>query len=150
MDRMRYQASVLQAWQDTASQTKSGQPIDAYITAVNPSVAHIHGEFGRVRYKGYYATANVLDFAACTLPVGKVDTAANPPDLSLTTDAEGHTIPEPQCDRDRWIRENYARNLKEYEGMPLVLQIVARRWEEEKVLAVSEVVEDLVTKAGGL
>jgi hypothetical protein len=33
--------------------------------------------------------------------------------------------------------------------MPLVLQIVAKRWEEEKVLAVSEIVEALV-KEGGL
>lgn len=58
-------------------------------------------------------------------------------------------IPSPQCDRDLWIRENYARNLKEYQDMPLVLQIVAKRWEEEKVLAVSEVVEGLVKKEGG-
>lgn len=148
MDRMQYQASVLAAWEDTAKATKSGEAIDAYITAVNPSVAHVHGEFGRVRYKGYCATANVLDFAACTLPVGTVDVASNPPDKSLTEDADGAPIPAPQCDRDHWIRDNYARNLQEYQGMPLVLQIVAKRWEEEKVLAVSEVVEALLKKEG--
>ncbi|CAK7206649.1 Acetamidase [Sporothrix eucalyptigena] len=148
MDRMEYQASVLKAWQATAATTISGEPIDAYITCVNPSVAHIHGEFGKVRYKGYCATANVLDFSACTLPVTKMDVASNPPDQSETEDGFGKVIPSPQCDRDRWIRENYARNLKEYDGMPIVLQIVARRWEEEKVLAVSEVVEELLNEKG--
>ncbi|CAK7236218.1 Acetamidase [Sporothrix bragantina] len=146
MDRMEYQASVLKAWQETAATTKDCAPIDAYITCVNPSVAHIHGEFGRVRYKGYCATANVLDFSACTLPVTTMDVASNPPDRSETEDGFGEAIPAPQCDRDRWIRENYARNLNEYNNMPIVLQIVCKRWEEEKVLAISELVESLLKK----
>lgn len=141
--RMDYQATILQKWANTASITKSGEPIDAYLTAVNPSVAHIHGEFSRVRYKGYCATANVLDFTACTMPVR----FANKNDLkdqSDVLDGFGTPIPPPSCDEDRWIRENYAKNFEKYWGMPVVLQIVGKRLEEEKVLAISQILEDLL------
>lgn len=143
MSRMDYQAFVLREWANTASKTKSGEPIDVYLTAVNPSVAHRHGEFGRVRYKGYCATVNVLDFSSCTLPIR----FANKDDLvdsSEVVDGYGQEIPAPACDRDRWIRENYARNFEEYHGMPVVLQIVGKRLEEEKVLAISQIFEDLL------
>ncbi|CAK7221315.1 hypothetical protein SCUCBS95973_004452 [Sporothrix curviconia] len=122
------------------------------ITALNAedipptTAAGIHQQFGRVRCKGYCATVNVLDFSACTLPVTTMDVANNPPDRSETEDGFGKTILALQCDRDRWIRENYARNLQEYQGMPIVLQIVCKRWEEEKVLAISEVVQSVLKK----
>ncbi|KAI0481278.1 acetamidase [Xylariaceae sp. FL0804] len=142
VERYEYQARILRRWGETAGTTRSGEPIDVYVTAVNPSVAHVHGDFGRVRYKGYCAVANVLDFSACTLPVG----FAGPDDVadrSDVLDGHGNALPPPACDKDRWTRENYGRNLEEYAGQPLVLQIVAKRYEEEKLLAISQRLEDL-------
>lgn len=143
MDRYEHQATILKRWADTAKSTKSGEPIDVYLTAVNPAVAHMHGEFGRARYKGYCATANVLDFAACTMPVS----FAGPDDLvdqSDVVDGFGRDIPPPTGDKDRLIRENYAKYFEEYWGQPVVLQIVGKKYEEEKVLAVSQRLEDLL------
>ena len=106
-------------------------------------MAHIHGEFGRARYKGYCAIGNVMDFAACTLPAGfasKDDLV----DQSDTVDGYGNEIPGPTGEKDRLIRSNYAKNFEEYWGQPVVLQVASRRWEEERVLAVSQVLEDLI------
>lgn len=145
MECNAYRARILNAWAASAATTKDGAPIDAYITAVNPSVGHVHGQFGRVRYKGYCAVANVLDLSACTLPVSTVgDAATDPPDRSDTEDGHGLVIPAPTCDKDRWTRENYVRYREEMDGLPVVLQIVAPKYEEERVLAISQILEDLV------
>ncbi|RDW85348.1 hypothetical protein BP5796_03673 [Coleophoma crateriformis] len=143
MERTKYQAQILQKWAQTAGTTQSGKPIDAYLTAVNPSVAHVHGEFGAVRYKGYCATVNVLDFTACTLPVSFVRDS-DLKDQSETMDGFGTKIPSPVCDKDRLIRQNYSKNFEILQGQPVVLQLVGKRFEEEKVLAISQILEELL------
>ena len=120
--------------------------MDAYIAPVNPSVCPKHGDYGRVRYLAYTSTVNLLDFSACTVPwsfVGRTDLADEP---SGERDAAGDPIPAPTCDLDRRIRENYDPLV--YEGLPVSFQVVARKLEEEKVIAIAHVLEKLKLASG--
>ncbi|KAI0015050.1 acetamidase [Xylariomycetidae sp. FL0641] len=143
MERMEYQARVMRDWQQTASTTKSGKPIDVYIGPVNHAVAHEHGKFAAARYKAYCSTVNLLDFTACTLPVGFVG-VDDRKDESDTRDGYGVPIPAPTGELDRTVRHNYNSAPEKFVGMPVTLQVVGKRYEEEKVLGIMQVLEDLV------
>ncbi len=142
MERNDFRASVLERWNATADE--HGLPIDVYLTPVNPSVCPKHGDYKRVRYLGYTGTVNCLDFTACTVPVTFVDPKT---DLADAEDGKhnsrGEEIPSPVSDLDRVIRTNYQPET--YAGLPVTLQIVGRRLEEEKVLGVAQIIQKLLS-----
>jgi len=143
MERNDFRAAILEQWNATADVKNGLPPIDVYLTPVNPSVAPKHGDYTRVRYLGYTATANCLDFTACTIPVTFVDGETDLADSEDGThDARGEPIPAPVSDTDRAIRKNYLPEV--YKGLPVTLQIVGRRLEEEKVLGVAQVIRRLL------
>ncbi|KAL1856483.1 hypothetical protein VTK73DRAFT_8234 [Phialemonium thermophilum] len=140
MRRLQFQAALLRQWNATG--TEGQPPMDVYLTPVNPSVCPKHGDYQRVRYLGYTGTVNVLDFTACTIPVTFVDEAvdlADSPDG--TSDAAGNPLPAPVSELDRTIRQRYDPSV--YKGLPVTVQIVGRRLEEEKVLAIAQVMRRL-------
>ena len=141
MKRLDFQAAVLQQWKATA--TENEPPIDVYLTPVNPSVCPKHDDYQKVRYLGYTGTVNVLDFTACTIPVTFVDESldlADSPDG--TSDASGNSLPAPVSDLDRTIRQRYDPLV--YKGLPVTVQIVGRRLEEEKVLGIAQLLHSLI------
>lgn len=116
--------------------------MDAYISPVNPSICPQHGDYGRIRYLAYTSTVNLLDYAACTIPWTFVDEKNDlPDDPSGVRDAAGDEIPGPTCDLDRKIRANFDPMV--FKGLPVSFQVVARKLEEEKVLAILGVLERL-------
>ncbi|KAJ9639169.1 Acetamidase [Knufia peltigerae] len=141
MERNDFRAEVLEQWNATADE--NGAPIDVYLTPVNPSVCPKHGDYKRVRYLGYTGTANCLDFTACTIPVSFVDPEKDLADAEDGAhDAQGNKIPSPVSDLDRAIRNNYRPEI--YGGLPLTVQIVGRRLEEEKVLGIAQTIRQLL------
>jgi amidase len=141
MQRLDFRASIMEQWNDTATDTQA--PIDAYLTPVNPSVCPKHGDYKRVRYLGYTGTVNVLDFTACTIPVTFVDAAVDLPDSANgESDAAGESIPPPVSELDKSIRHNYDPSV--YKGLPVTVQVVGRRLEEEKILGVAQMIGGLL------
>lgn len=141
VQRTNFQAEVLIQWKATA--TPTDPPIDVYLTPVNPSVCPKHGDYEKVRYLGYTGTVNVLDFTACTIPVTFVDEAVDLADHeSGVLDAYGKEIPGPVSELDRTIRERFDPAV--YRGLPVTVQIVGKRLEEEKVLAIARVMKRLL------
>lgn len=101
---------------------------------VNPSAASAHGES---RYWGYTAAFNALDLPGSVFPVSTVkDTDAlssNEPILS---------------ERDQEYRGFYAKGgPAKYRDAPIALQLVGKRFQEEKLLAMTELVQDTLAKA---
>ncbi|KKA24963.1 Acetamidase [Rasamsonia emersonii CBS 393.64] len=145
VERTNFQAAVLQQWAATASAAGGeGAVMDAYIAPVNPSICPKHGDYSRVRYLAYVSTVNLLDLSACTVPwtfVDKQRPAHQADDPSGERDAAGNPIPAPTCDLDRRIRANYDPVV--YDGLPVTVQVVARKLEEEKVIAIAKVLERL-------
>ena len=141
-ERLAFQAAVLEQWKETSKAGTSEEVMDVYITPVNPVVAPRHGHYARERYLGYTGTVNVLDFSACTLPVGFVDPEIHRADKGSALDAEGNQIPGMTGELDGYIRGIYDPEV--YKGLPVTVQIVGRRLEEEKVLGVATVLEKLL------
>ncbi|PGH07133.1 hypothetical protein GX51_01920 [Blastomyces parvus] len=141
MKRVNFRASVLEKWNATGKD--ASRPMDAYITPINPSVSFMHGEQKRLRYVAYTGTVNLLDFTACTIPVTFVD-----PDMDLPDhpegkfDAAGQPIPPPASDLDMAVRGNYEPG--RFKGLPVAVQVVGRRLEEERVLGIAQVLQELL------
>lgn len=139
MEQLHFQAAVLKQWRDTA--TSAAGHIDVYLAPVNPSVCPRHGDYGRIRYLAYTSTVNLMDFTACTLPVTFVDEESDGKDGD-GKDAQGRELPAPTCELDEKIRANF--DPQAFKGLPVTLQIVGKRLEEEKVLAIAQVMQKLL------
>jgi amidase len=142
-ERLAFQAAVLKQWKET-SNTGTSEEMDVYITPVNPAVAPKHGHYAKARYIAYTGTVNVLDFSACTIPVGFVN-EQHKADKEGDLDAEGSKIPGVTGELDAHIRSIYDPEV--YKGLPVTMQVVGRRLEEEKVLGVATVLEKLLIDA---
>ena len=83
-------------------------------------------EHGKFKHVGYTGVFNVLDYAATSFPCGfQADRQ-----LDRAT-----TSGEPLSDTDAAVRAEY--NPDAIHGMPVSLQLVAQRLEEEKVVAMT-------------
>ncbi|KUJ10518.1 acetamidase [Mollisia scopiformis] len=143
-EKLAFQSAVLEQWRETSKTGSLADTMDVYITPVNPAVAPKHGHYARGRYLGYTGTVNVLDFSACTIPIGFVDPELHPADSGDTEDAEGKKIPGITGELDGYIRSIYDPEV--YKGLPITVQIVGRRMEEEKVLGIATVLEGLLKR----
>jgi amidase len=141
-ERLTFQAAILEQWKETSKVGTSDEVMDVYITPVNPAVAPKHGHYAQGRYLGYTGTVNVLDFSACTVPLGFVDPEIHKADTGEKTDADGNEIPEVTGELDGYLRSIYDPEV--YKGLPVTVQVVGRRMEEEKILAVATVLEKLL------
>ncbi|KAK8222017.1 hypothetical protein M8818_000185 [Zalaria obscura] len=127
------QKAYLDKWRNLRSLT-SGKEVDVVLmpTMPHPAVPH-----KGCRWVGYTKVWNFLDYAALVLPAGKVD----------STQDVGKDGPEvsgyvPRNDLDKWNWALYDPELMD--GMPVSVQIVGKRLEEEKVLGAAKVVERIL------
>ncbi|RDW70503.1 Fatty-acid amide hydrolase [Aspergillus mulundensis] len=112
-ERSMFQTRYLDLWNEAG--------IDAILC---PTMAFNTVENGKFRHLGYTGVFNVLDYPAVSFPTGlAVDKTVDKPDPAY--------IPlGPDCEA---INTEYNEHLMH--GMPISLQLVARRLEEERLLA---------------
>ncbi|KAI5924996.1 amidase [Camillea tinctor] len=111
LDRQAYQKRYLDRWLAAG--------IDAILCPTTPYSSVENGKFKHVGYTGVY---NVLDYSCISFPTGiTVDKSV---DVAL-----GDTY-KPLTEEDRQIQAEY--NADAVHGMPISLQLVAQRLEEEK------------------
>ncbi|KAH8898409.1 amidase [Thozetella sp. PMI_491] len=129
----RYQKEYMDYWNSTSKLTKTGEPVDAVLTPVAPFAALQIGKtttVGKLTKPGYTPWVNVLDYTAVVIPVSQVDPEIDPR-------AQDYA---PLNDLDKAIWEEYDPML--HEGTPVGLQIVGRRFEEEKMIGLAEMLEE--------
>ncbi|KAH6654535.1 amidase [Truncatella angustata] len=119
LERVAFQKRYLDRW------NKAG--IDAILCPTTPYSSVENGKFQHVGYTGVY---NVLDYACMSFPSG-VSTDAEL-DKALGESYQGLN------DMDRMVQSDY--NPAAVHRMPVSLQLVARRLEEEKVIAMTRVI----------
>ena len=98
---------------------------------------------------GYTAVWNLLDYAAVTFPAGRVHetdgTAAVPPETNTPKEGVSNFI------SNLWYEKDEHGNVlgpSRYKYAAVGLQLVARRFEEEKALAIARVVVEARKRAG--
>ncbi|TVY65140.1 Acetamidase [Fusarium oxysporum f. sp. cubense] len=117
-------------WNSTAD--SDDQIVDAVLMPVAPHVAVIPGKF----YHGAYTDAmNLTNYTAVVIPTIRAD-------KKIDVFDEGY---EPLGDMDRKNWQAYDADL--YDGAPVGVRIVGRRFEEEKCLAIARIVHAVVQSA---
>ncbi|RFU26570.1 hypothetical protein B7463_g9772, partial [Scytalidium lignicola] len=125
VEKREYQKEYLDFWNSTSAITGTGRPIDAWLAPVAPFVA---ARPGRYDYYGYSTTTNLLDYTTAVIPVTLAD---------KKVDLRDETY-KPLNEEDRKVWESYDAEI--YDGAHVAVQLVGRRYQEEKVLALAEII----------
>ncbi|KAJ7897097.1 general amidase [Mycena olivaceomarginata] len=122
----------LNYWEDTASQTGTGRPVDVIISPLAPYTAPPHG---LNKHGQYTMPVNLLDYPAMIIPVSKVDQ-----ELDVKQPREDFYTADD--------RENYEEyDPATYENAPISIQVIGRTGEEEATIALSEIIDEALRGA---
>ncbi|KAJ1300062.1 hypothetical protein OPQ81_011182 [Rhizoctonia solani] len=127
----KFRVRALKHWNDTASRSKSGRPLDAVLCPVSYTLAPAHHT---ARWAGYTTYWNLLDLPDVAFPSGK------PFDASTWVAQEAPLQPRNPLEaifQGHW-------EPKKFDGVPIGLALVGRRLQEEKLLGVLKQVEEAV------
>ncbi|KAF3035864.1 hypothetical protein E8E11_005521 [Didymella keratinophila] len=119
LERTELQRQYLEQW-------TSYDCLDAILCPTTPYSTVKHGDFKYVGYTGVY---NVVDYSAVSFPSGVAV------DKTVDTHAEDYKAQSEFCQA---AHDSY--DAEAVHGMPVSLQLVAKRLEEEKVLAMTATV----------
>jgi amidase len=126
--KVAFQQAYNNKW--NAIKGPSGRQVDIVIMPTLPHVAVPHRT---CRWMGYTKVWNLLDYTALSFPAGTVQK-----DL----DAIPANDYRPRNDYDSWNWSLY--DPENMDGHPIGLQIVGRRFDEEKVLGAASAIEKLL------
>lgn len=126
------QQAYLEKWNNTIS-ASTGRHVDAVLMPAMPHPAVPHKA---CRWVGYTKVWNFLDYTALVLPGGKVEAG----DCEVAWQHESRNV------MDEWNAQVWRDNKADMAdmGLPVGIQIVGRKLEEEKILAVGKVLDDLL------
>ncbi|KAH7068539.1 acetamidase [Paraphoma chrysanthemicola] len=130
--KLAAQKRYLNLWNSTKS-TKTGKPIDVLLTPVMPHSAVPHR---KCRWVGYTKVFNFVDYPAVVIPAGHVSKEL---DGAAAKEMSSY---EPRNALDKWNWDLF--DVDSMDGMPVGVQLVARRLQEEKVLGAAKVVDELI------
>ncbi|KAF2103321.1 amidase family protein [Rhizodiscina lignyota] len=123
-ERDQYRDDYAKHWAATAD--SSDGEVDVILCPVTPGAAPLHETS---KYWPYTSQWNLLDYPGVVFPVTSVDVQKDGKEVGYT----------PMNEQDRWNYELYEP--EKYIGAPISLQIVGRRFMDEKVMAALEIIE---------
>ncbi|KWU46948.1 amidase [Rhodotorula sp. JG-1b] len=126
--REAMQQKFLDKWLATAKETSTGRPIDGLLAPPAPITACLPGNN---RHVGYTTFFNLLDLPALVFPVTKVNAEKDVADSDFKALSE----------EDEKFRGDYDPQLTA--NVPVAVQLVGRRWRDEELLGLGEIVSDL-------
>lgn len=133
--REAYRSAYAQKWNETATGTSDmGEPegmVDVILCPVGPGAAP---PLDCARYWGYTAQWNILDYPALVFPVTKVDHNVDKVD-------EGY---EPMNAKDEYNHQLWLSGPEKFKGAPISLQLVGRRYEDEKVVEALDFIKEQI------
>ncbi|KAI2619144.1 amidase [Hypoxylon sp. NC1633] len=133
--KVALQQAYLRKWSDIKSPT-TGKQVDVVLMPAMPHPAVPHRS---CRWVGYTKIWNVLDYSALVVPAGRV----------MPIDSKQSWHHTPRNVQDEWNASLWTENKEKMIelGLPIGIQIVGRRLEEEKVLAIGAVVDRLLRQS---
>lgn len=130
--RENYRAAYAAHWNSTSTSLGPSGPegmVDVILCPVGPGVAPV---LDTARYWGYTSQWNLLDYPAVVFPVSKVGEA----------DAIEETYVPRNADEAYNLKLWQENGAEGYKDAPISLQIVGRRYEDEKVIQALEIVKE--------
>lgn len=129
LKRNRYIAEYMEYWNSTVAMTGTGRPVDAIIMPVAPHAAVVPGKY---YHYGYTEIADLLNFTAVAIPITKADKSI---DL-----ASGDFVPLNDDDQVNWD----AYDPEVYDGAPVGIQLLGRRFDEERMISIAQEFDKLL------
>lgn len=133
MRREAYRTEYAKIWNDTATGTsetgKLEGTVDVILCPVGPGAAP---PLDCARYWGYTTQWNLLDYPALVFPVTKVDPTMDVVDQDY----------KPMNEKDEYNHHLWKSGPEKYKGAPVSLQLVGRRYEDEKVIEATEFIKE--------
>lgn len=129
LERTELQKKFLDQWNSYGG-------LDAILCPTTPYSSVEHGKF---KYVGYTGVFNIVDYAAVSFPCGVIV------GKEIDQPKPWH---RPHSDLDKEVYAEYSQHV--VHGMPVSLQLVARRLEEEKVLEMTREIIEALSKAEDL
>ncbi|KZV77743.1 general amidase, partial [Peniophora sp. CONT] len=130
--RLALRKAYLDRWEATAKVSPTGRAYDAIIAPVAPWASAPHGKNNSAAYTSVW---NALDYSACVFPVTQVDPAVD-------VKRAAHAF---LSERDEKTYNFYEPET--WRGAPVGLHLVGRSYEEEAVIAMTEVVAEALVAA---
>ncbi|EJD03787.1 amidase [Fomitiporia mediterranea MF3/22] len=123
LEREGFRQRLLEHWNNTEARTGLHRSVDAIIAPVAPTLAPRHGE---TKWWGYTSYWNLADYPAAVFPVGYCKSNSKEVDIRATLpDSQRNTTGKVDSD-----------------GLPVCLQLIGRRLNEERVLGMLNVIDD--------
>lgn len=129
--KLAAQKRYLDLWNSTKS--ASGKQIDILLTPVMPHSAVPHR---KCKWVGYTKVFNFVDYPAVVIPAGQVSTELDSEEASKMASYQ------PRNALDEWNWNTF--DLDTMNGMPIGVQIVARRLQEEKALGAAKTIDEVL------
>jgi len=132
------QKKYMEYWNSTEQSTGTGRPVDAVISPLAPFAAA--RPQGYTHY-GYSIWVNLLDYTSVVVPVTKVNKTIDAKDANFKAIDEQDqktqdTCKSPGCHREVTLL-TAADDPEVYDGAHVAVQLVGRRLQEEKMLALA-------------
>ncbi|KAK7708812.1 hypothetical protein SLS57_008873 [Botryosphaeria dothidea] len=121
--REQYRTEYSQQWNETATEGDGTGMVDVILCPVGPGAAP---PVDNAKYWGYTSQWNLLDYPSLVFPVTQVDPAIDVKDETY----------KPRNEDDDFNHKLYEPEI--YRDAPVCLQLVGRRFEDEKVLQAME------------
>ncbi|KAH7400268.1 amidase signature domain-containing protein [Cadophora sp. MPI-SDFR-AT-0126] len=131
--RDKYRADYNAVWNETATSVGPHEEfegtVDVILSPAGPSAAP---KIDTAKWWGYTSQWNLLDYPALIFPVDKVD-----------VEKDGEKVQyEPRNEKDRYNWDLWEKfGAEGYKDAPISLQLVGRRYEDEKVIQALEIVK---------
>ncbi|KAG8902186.1 hypothetical protein FRB99_004792 [Tulasnella sp. 403] len=132
LERENFRAKGLVHWNATRLRTTTGRPVDGVICPIAPTLAVPHD---KTRWWGYSSHWNLLDLPGVVFPSG----GRMKPEEFTTTPAYS---PRNAIEKEIWEMWD----AETFRGAPISLQLIGRRHNEEKVLAMLNLVEEAMNR----
>ncbi|KAH8669545.1 amidase signature domain-containing protein [Tricladium varicosporioides] len=131
--RDQYRAEYANIWNSTATSVgPNGEPegmVDVILCPVGPGVAP---KLNTAKWWGYTSQWNLLDYPGLVVPIDQVDVAKD--------HLEEKYEPRNDFDKENWgFWEKYGA--EGYKDAPISLQLVGRRYQDEKVIQAFEIIQ---------
>ncbi|KAK3711437.1 hypothetical protein LTR37_009616 [Vermiconidia calcicola] len=123
------QKDYMEYWNSTSEQTGTGEPVDAIISPLAPFPAARENGY---TYYGYSSWVNMLDYTSVVVPVTLVD-------KNVDKKMENFT---PIDETDQKTQDTYDPEI--YDGAHVSIQVVGRRLQEEKMIALAKYVDEVL------
>lgn len=127
--REAYRAEYAELWNRTAAAGDEESAVDVILCPVGPGAAP---PLNHARYWGYTSQWNLLDYPALVFPVTKVDQEKDQAEVGY----------KPMNDQDEFNYKLYSPAA--YVDAPVSLQLVGRRYEDEKIFEALEFIQEAI------